>query len=313
VADGAAPDGVAVVDKEAGWTSHDVVAKARGILHTRKVGHSGTLDPDATGVLILGVGRVTRLLRYLTALPKTYTCEIVLGVETTTLDAAGDVVATHDMAGVTVADALVAATDLTGPIMQVPPMVSAVKVGGKRLHELAREGKEVEREPRPVTIHRFVLDDGAEPGILRAEVECSSGTYVRTLAADLGTALGGGAHLRALRRTSIGSFDLTAARPLGSITVLDPREAMRDYPALLVRGELVDGVRHGKVLDREALGIPVAVMPPSGAAAGLAPPPATATDGPWAVLDEQGDLLAVYETHREGTAKPAVVLQPAAT
>jgi tRNA pseudouridine55 synthase len=310
---GAGPDGVAVVDKDAGWTSHDVVAKARGILHTRKVGHSGTLDPDATGVLILGVGRVTRLLRYLTALPKTYTAEIVLGTETNTLDSSGDVVATYDMGGVTLADAVVAAKGLTGPIMQIPPMVSAVKIDGKRLHELAREGKEVAREPRPVTVYRFGLAEGAEPGVLRAEVECSSGTYVRTLAADLGTALGGGAHLRELRRTAIGSFDLTAARPLEKITVLAPPEAMRDYPALLVRGDLVDAVRHGKVLERAALGIPAAVMPPATAPAGGAAPPGTVDEGPWAVLDERGDLLAVYEAHRGDTAKPSVVLQPAAT
>jgi tRNA pseudouridine55 synthase len=315
MADQPAPDGIAVVDKDAGWTSHDVVAKARGILHTRKVGHSGTLDPDATGVLILGVGRVTRLLRYLTALPKTYTAEIVLGVETTTLDAAGDVVATHDMAAVRVDDAIVAAKGLTGPILQIPPMVSAVKVGGKRLHELAREGQEVEREPRPVTVHRFVIDEGPEPGVLRAEVECSSGTYVRTLAADLGHALGGGAHLRSLRRTSIGSFDLATARPLEAIEVLDPREAMRDYPAILARGELADAVRHGKVLDRGALGIPDAVIPAAAGPTGLsiAPPQGTVDQGPWAVLDEGGELLAVYEAHRGGTAKPSVVLRPAAT
>src|SRR3954470_12722099 len=134
------PDGLVVVDKPAGWTSHDVVAKARGILQTRKIGHSGTLDPDATGVLLLGVGRVTRLLRFLTALPKRYTGEVVLGVETSTLDSAGDVIATHDMAGVTLDDVRAAAEAFVGDIEQVPPMVSAVKVGGRRLHELAREG-----------------------------------------------------------------------------------------------------------------------------------------------------------------------------
>ena len=123
------PDGLAVIDKDAGWTSHDVVAKSRGLLGTRKVGHSGTLDPDATGLLLLGVGRVTRLLRFLTALPKTYTCEIVLGAETSTLDDSGEVTATHDMSGVSFADVEAAAIGLTGDIMQVPPMVSAVKVG----------------------------------------------------------------------------------------------------------------------------------------------------------------------------------------
>jgi tRNA pseudouridine(55) synthase len=193
------PDGVAVVDKPAGWTSHDVVAKSRGLLGTRKVGHSGTLDPDATGVLVLGVGRATRLLRYLSPLGKAYDAEIVLGTETSTLDAAGEVTATHDMAGVTLADARRAVDEhLTGAILQVPPMVSALKVDGRRLHELAREGIEVERQARPVTVHSFTVDEvPGEPGVLRASVACSSGTYVRTLAADLGHLLGGGAHLRA--------------------------------------------------------------------------------------------------------------------
>src|SRR3954467_6131669 len=123
-------DGIAIVDKAADWTSHDVVAKARGLLHNKKIGHSGTLDPDATGVLILGVGRVTRLLRFLTALPKTYVGEIVLGTETSTLDAAGEGTATHDMAGVTIEAVQAAAQALTGDIEQIPPMVSAVQIGG---------------------------------------------------------------------------------------------------------------------------------------------------------------------------------------
>jgi tRNA pseudouridine55 synthase len=292
----AGPDGVAVVDKAAGWTSHDVVAKARGILGTRKVGHSGTLDPDATGVLVLGVGRVTRCLRFLTALPKSYVGEIVLGTETTTLDAAGEVTATHDMSGVTDAEVVAAAAALTGPILQVPPMVSAVKVGGRRLHELAREGREVERAPRPVTVHRFAVTPvEGRPGVWRAEVECSSGTYVRTLADDLGHALGGGAHLRALRRTAVGSFDLSVARPLEQVELLAPREALRDHPSVVVEGDVAAAVRHGKVLPRAELGVP--------------------EDGGdlWAVLDPGGALLAVYESHRAGTTKPAVVLSPAAT
>ena len=142
------PDGVVVIDKPAGWTSHDVVARSRGVLGTRKVGHSGTLDPDATGVLVLGVGRATRLLRFLTELPKSYVGEIVLGVETSTLDAAGEVTATHDMSAVTDEQVRAATGPLTGAIEQIPPMVSAVKIDGKRLHELAREGKVVDRPPR---------------------------------------------------------------------------------------------------------------------------------------------------------------------
>ena len=286
------PDGLVVVDKDAGWTSHDVVAKSRGLLGTRKVGHSGTLDPDATGVLLLGVGRVTRLLKYLTALPKTYTCEIVFGTETSTLDAAGEVTATHDMSALTFTQVEAAVPQLTGDIMQIPPMVSAVKVDGKRLHQLAREGIEVEREPRPVTIHRFTVSPTADPLIVLAEVECSSGTYVRTLAADLGHALGGGAHLRELRRTAIGSFTLTDAHSLEGVSpevLLTPAEALRDYPTVVVsEAERVD-VGHGKFLtiDERFTG-----------------------EGPWAVLDEDGRLLATYIAHRSGTAKPDVVVAP---
>jgi tRNA pseudouridine55 synthase len=286
------PDGLVVVDKEAGWTSHDVVAKARGLLGTRRVGHSGTLDPDATGVLLLGVGRVTRLLRFLTALPKTYTCEVVLGVETSTLDASGEVVATHDMAGTDLARVEAAARSLTGDILQVPPMVSAVKVDGRRLHELAREGKEVEREARPVTVHRFTVAPTDDETVLAAEVECSSGTYVRTLAADLGRALGGGAHLRELRRTAIGSFTLADAHPLGEVgpdVVLRPAVALRDLPAVVATEDEAVAVGHGKVLGRDDR---------------------FAGAGPWAVLDGTGRLLAVYGAHEGSSVKPEVVVAP---
>lgn len=289
--DAGGPDGLCVIDKPAGWTSHDVVAKLRGVLGTRRVGHAGTLDPDATGVLLVGVGRVTRLLRFLTPLPKRYEGEIVLGTETSTLDAAGEVTATHDMAGVTLADARAAAATLTGDILQVPPMVSALKVAGRRLHELAREGVEVEREARPVTVHRFDLEATDDPLVLRAHVECSSGTYVRSLAADLGAALGGGAHLRHLRRTRIGSFTEAEARPLAQLGpehLLSPADALRDYPAVTVdeAGRLAVG--HGKVLPADGFD----------------------GDGPWRVLDASGRLLAVYGPHRPGTVKPEVVVAP---
>ena len=286
------PDGLVVVEKAAGWTSHDVVAKSRGLLGTRKVGHSGTLDPDATGVLLLGVGRVTRLLKYLTALPKTYTCEIVFGTETSTLDSSGDVTATHDMSELSFAQVEAAVPQLTGDIMQIPPMVSAVKVDGKRLHQLAREGIEVERAPRPVTIHRFTVAPTHDPLVVTAEVECSSGTYVRTLAADLGHALGGGAHLRELRRTTIGSFTLAEAHVLEAVSpdvLLTPAQAMRDLPVVAVsESERID-VGHGKALtiDDRFRG-----------------------DGPWSVVDDEGRLLAVYIAHRAGTAKPDVVVAP---
>ena len=151
--------GLVVVDKEAGWTSHDVVARCRRIFGQRRVGHAGTLDPDATGVLLVGLGRATRLLRFLTALPKTYEAEVVLGTATSTLDASGEVTGTWDMDAVTLAEVREAAAPLTGPIDQVPPMVSALKVGGRRLHALAREGVEVERR-RPAG-HRPPLRRGS--------------------------------------------------------------------------------------------------------------------------------------------------------
>jgi tRNA pseudouridine55 synthase len=287
------PEGFCVVDKEAGWTSHDVVARARRLLGERRVGHSGTLDPDATGLLILGVGRATRLLRFLTDLPKSYTCEVVLGTETSTLDAAGEVTATHDMSGVTLEQVRSAAAGFLGDIEQVPPMVSAVKVGGRRLHELARAGVEVERAPRPVTIHRLEVGPAAGEGSFRLDVRCSSGTYVRTLAADIGTALGGGAHLRELRRTSIGSFTEADARPLDDLVVLPAAEGLRDYPSVTVGPEAAARVATGAKLDPGDLG----------------PPGATAVpDGPFGVHDAaSGALLAVYEPDGD-RARPAVVL-----
>ena len=284
----AGPHGVVVIDKPAGWTSHDVVAKSRGVIGTRKVGHSGTLDPDATGVLVLGVGHATRLLRFLTELPKRYEGEIVLGTETTTLDAAGEITATHDMSAVTDDQVRAAANRLTGDLMQVPPMVSAIKIDGKRLHELAREGKEVDRPPRPVRVDRFDVEpvEGAR-GVWRCVVDCSSGTYIRSLAADLGTALGGGAHLRSLRRTSVGGFTLDDAGTIESPTLLPVSAAVQHLESALVDEDTAVLVGHGRVLPLEQLQV-------SGG-------------GPWAVLGEDGTLLAVYESHPQG-GKPTVVI-----
>jgi len=293
MSDAPAPDGVVVIDKEAGWTSHDVVAKLRGILHTKKVGHAGTLDPDATGVLVVGVGRMTRLLRFLADTTKEYEGEVVLGTATTTLDAGGDVTGTWDMGAVTVAQAQRAAIGLTGDILQIPPMVSAVQIDGKRLHDLARQGIEVERAPRPVTVHRFEVGEWVAPGVLPITIECSSGTYIRTLAADLGAALGGGAHLRNLRRTRVGPFTLADACRLAAVdhTVVVPMaDALAHLQRVAVDEEVAAAVRHGKVLTREVLGV-------TGA-------------GPWAVLDASGALLAVYEPHAAATVKPAVVVAP---
>jgi tRNA pseudouridine55 synthase len=288
----AGPDGLAVVDKEAGWTSHDVVAKSRGLLGTRKVGHAGTLDPDATGVLLVGVGKVTRLLRFLTVLPKSYVGEVVLGVETSTLDASGDVLRAHDMAQVTPDDVDAVLRRFTGEIMQVPPMVSAVKVGGRRLHELAREGVEVERAPRPVVVHRLSAAVTEDPLVYRVEVDCSSGTYVRTLAADIGAALGGGAHLRNLRRVAVGPFTIDAAVPVARVSVdalLPPCAALAHLDAVTVDADLAAAVAHGGVVERATFGVDHEAA------------------GPWAVLDESGSLLAVYEASG-GRVKPAVVL-----
>lgn len=279
--------GLAVIDKPAGVTSHDVVAMVRRHLGERRVGHAGTLDPDATGVLLVGVGNATRLLRFLTALGKTYTADVVLGVETSTLDASGQVTAEHDMTGVTLARArAVVAEHLVGPIMQVPPMVSALKVDGRRLHELAREGIEVERAPRPVTIHRFDVNATDDPTVLRILVTCSSGTYVRTLAADLGTLLGGGAHLRDLRRTACGSFGEEQATTVDELDLLTMSAALRDYESVTVDDGVAAMVRNGRVL------------------------PAWDGEGPWVVVDSDGELLAMYaRTERDPSlAKPEVVI-----
>jgi tRNA pseudouridine55 synthase len=281
VADGQAQTvGLVVVDKEPGWTSHDAVARCRRIFAQRRVGHAGTLDPDATGVLLVGLGRFTRMLRFLTGLPKSYEAEVVLGRTTSTLDESGEVTGTWDMRGVSLRDVQRAARVLTGTIEQVPPMVSAKKMAGRRLHELARAGVEVERPARRVTVTRFDVEtspDG-EPGVFRIMVDCSTGTYVRSLAADLGAALGGGAHLRKLRRTAVGSFGVADAHRLDELDathVLDPAQALRDLTAVVIAPDVARTVSHGLALDRISVGAP--------------------GDGPWALLDRRGALLAVYE------------------
>jgi tRNA pseudouridine55 synthase len=299
-------DGLIIVDKPAGWTSHDAVARCRRIFHQRRVGHAGTLDPDATGVLLVGLGRATRLLQFLVGAPKSYTAEVVLGVATGTLDAAGEVTARWDMSQVTLAQARAAAATLTGTLAQVPPMVSAIQVGGRRLHELARAGVEVAREPRTVVVSRFDVTQVTEPAsssepggpgagpVMAIEVDCSSGTYIRSLAADLGAALGGGAHVRRLRRTAVGPWTLADAVALEEVSpahVLPPAAVFAGRPSVSAPPGLVAAIGHGKVLDRadlEARG-----------------------DGPWAVFGPDGDLLAVYQSHRDDRIKPAVVLTDA--
>ncbi|MCB0981261.1 MAG: tRNA pseudouridine(55) synthase TruB [Ilumatobacteraceae bacterium] len=277
--------GLAVVDKPAGVTSHDVVGMLRRRFGERQVGHAGTLDPDATGVLLVGVGKGTRLVRFLTDLGKTYTGEVVFGTTTDSLDSTGVVTGTFDMAGLTEAAVREAVRDhLMGPIMQVPPMVSALKVDGRRLHELAREGVEVERAPRPVTVYRFGIEPTADPLRYLVEVHCSKGTYIRSLADDLGRLCGGGAHLHGLRRIAVGSFTVAEAAPPEQAVLLPLATALRDYAQVRVDDATAALVRQGRVLPR-----------PDG-------------DGPWAVLAPEGDLLAVYEPFRNGEAKPAVVV-----
>lgn len=308
----AGPHGLAVVDKPAGCTSHDVVAQARRLLGTRRVGHAGTLDPDATGVLLLGVGRVTRVLRFVTALPKTYTTTVLLGTETDTLDASGAVTATHDMAGVTIDDVRVCAATLTGDINQVPPMVSAVRVDGQRLHTLARQGIEVPRKPRLVTVERFDCEPdpptAINPTKVRATVTCSSGTYVRVLAADLGRCLGGGAHLDDLRRTAVGPFTQDQAVPpeaLHADLLLSPTDALPWMPRVDVDADVAALVSHGQVLPFDVVG-PTAATP--GAPTAGAPDTPRPLPDVWRVVAPDGSLLAVYEPHGDGKAKPAVVM-----
>jgi tRNA pseudouridine55 synthase len=288
-----------IVDKPSGWTSHDVVARCRRIFGQKKVGHAGTLDPDATGVLLVGLGRVTRLLRFLTGLSKSYTGEVVFGVATSTLDASGAETRRCDMAELTLPAAQEAARALTGKILQTPPMVSAVQVGGRRLHELARAGIEIDRPPRQVTVGRFQVDRAPdpEPGplgggpVFGIEVDCSSGTYIRTLAADLGERLGGCAHLRHLRRTAVGPFSQTEAVALHDVSpdqVIDPAGALRGLPVVSVDEGVATAISCGRVLGRAQLGVD--------------------GSGPWAVHDAEGGLLAVYELHSGERVKPAVVL-----
>lgn len=281
--------GLAVVDKPRGVTSHDVVGQLRRRLGERQVGHAGTLDPDATGVLLVGVGRATRVLRFLTDLGKTYRGEVRFGSTTDSLDSTGQVTGTFEMPELTLETVRVAIADhLTGAIEQIPPMVSAVRVDGRRLHELAREGVEVERAPRPVTVYRFDAEPTADPLVYTIEVHCSKGTYIRTLADDLGRLCGGGAHLHGLRRIAVGGFTVEAAASPDEVVLLPLTEAVRDYPQVEVDAETAALVRHGRVLDSEGTARFVG-------------------DGPWAVVSG-GELLAMYERFGARQVKPAVVI-----
>jgi len=262
-------NGCLAVDKPAGMTSHDVVARCRRALAERRIGHAGTLDPPATGVLVLGVGRATRLLRFAENHDKEYVAEVVFGAATDTQDATGSTIAEVDATGLTeraVADVL---PTFTGTIDQVPPMVSAVKVAGERLYKKARRGEEVERAPRTVQVHAIELL-WFEPGPrarARLRITCSKGTYVRTLAADIGAALGVGAHVATLRRTRVGTWDEAMCAALEDVSPerLRPMaDLVAGYPRRDVSADEARAVVTGKRLREAGIEGPYAVWGPDG-------------------------------------------------
>ena len=275
------PEGLLLVDKPGGMTSHDVVDVVRRTLGTRKVGHAGTLDPMATGLLILGVGRATRLLRFLAGLPKTYEGSAVLGVETTTLDADGET--TTERPVTATEDAVRSAMgSLMGDSLQAPPAYSAVKVGGRKLYEAARKGEVLEAAPRPIRVDAFDLTSYHAPEI-EFLVTCSGGTYVRVLLADVGSILGCGAHLTRLRRTAIGALDVADAVVPDAVVPLPIERAVAHLPRLDLGEDEAIAASHGRVLG-----------------------PAGIT-GPYAVFAPDGTMIGVYEDDG-AKARPQVIL-----
>ncbi len=267
--------GVVVVDKPKGVTSFDVVAEVRRAYHERRVGHSGTLDPMATGVLPVCVGEATKLVPFLQAGEKEYFAELLLGVTTDSQDADGQITSTREVA-IARAQLDDALPQFRGRILQLPPMHSALRVGGKRLYEFAREGIEVEREARPVEIHEIEVTEFAPPRVA-LRVRCGKGTYIRSLAADLGEALGCGAHLTALRRTRVGRFHIDGAVALSALPVelVSLADALSDLPTLQLDAGVVRDVRDGKLKIIEQLQAPA--------------------DGWVRLLRPDGSLLAVAE------------------
>ncbi|MEV5558900.1 tRNA pseudouridine(55) synthase TruB [Nonomuraea wenchangensis] len=286
-----AESGLIIVDKPGEWTSHDVVARMRRLAGTRRVGHAGTLDPMATGVLVVGVEKATRLLGHLTLTEKVYEATIRLGVTTNTDDAEGEVTATAPASGVAAEEIRKGVEALTGAIMQIPPQVSAIKVNGQRAYKMARAGEEVELAARPVTVRAFdVLDVRAHDDVVDVDavVTCSSGTYIRSLARDLGAALGVGGHLTRLRRTRVGPYDLSLARTIDQLAercvILPIGEAVAAaFPRRDVTAEEARVIGHGGRL----------------AAAGLG-------EGPIGVFGPDGTLLALMEEQGR-TARPLAV------
>lgn len=276
--------GLVLLDKPAGMTSHDAVYRLRKHFGEKRIGHAGTLDPDATGLLVIGVGNATRLIRFMGEMDKTYSCEIVFGSETDTLDDSGVVTRTHEMEAPSL-DKIkkVIAEKFVGDILQVPPMVSALKVDGVRLHQLAREGIEIEREARPITVFSFDVEATDDPMVIRATVRCGGGTYIRSLGADLGTALGGGAHIRTLRRHSSGPYSLDESCTLDDPVLLPVGEAVRALESHVLTDAEIDDVLYGRVRD------------------------AWDGDGPWAATNADGELIAVFELWKDRIAKPTVV------
>ncbi|WP_432487787.1 tRNA pseudouridine(55) synthase TruB [Kineococcus sp. SYSU DK018] len=288
-------DGILVVDKPAGWTSHDVVGRCRRLLGTRRVGHAGTLDPAATGVLVLGANRGTRFLTHLVAHDKAYTATVRLGLATTTDDAEGEPLGEPADATGLGADALAAGVaTLTGDLQQVPSSVSAIKVDGKRSYARVREGEAVELPARPVTVSRFEVHARRVDGPfvdLDVEVEVSSGTYVRALARDLGAALGVGGHLTALRRTRSGPFTLAEARALTEVEAAPSVTPLAEVARRLFPVRDLDDGEAGKV-----------------AHGGFTAP--SGHDGPVAAFAPDGTLVALLGDTFRG-AKPLLVLTPA--
>jgi tRNA pseudouridine55 synthase len=277
------PEGLLLVDKPSGITSHDAIDRVRRALGTRKVGHAGTLDPLATGLLLIGVGRATRLLRFLADLPKTYEGSFRLGAETTTLDADGDVTRVAPVEAVGTPEVLAAMAAKLGASRQRPPAYSAVKVGGRKLYDAARAGEDVRAEPRPIVVDRFDAVEVRLPDVAFVAT-VSSGTYVRVLAADVGAALGCGAHLTRLRRTAIGPFSVAEASPPDAPGVPLPVErAVAHLPRVDLEDEESRAAAHGRVL----------------APAGL--------DGPYGVFDPEGHLVGVWRD-QGGAARPEMVL-----
>ncbi len=290
--------GLVIVDKPAGWTSHDVVARIRRLAGTRRVGHAGTLDPMATGVLVVGVEKATRLLGHLTLTEKQYQATIRLGQATGTGDAEGNVTGGAPAAGLDPGRIRAAAAALTGDIQQVPPAVSAIKVNGKRAYKLARQGAAPVLAARPVTVREFTIgEQRPADGLLDLDVSvtCSSGTYIRALARDLGESLGVGGHLTMLRRTRVGPYGLAAARTLdqlaASFEVIPlAQAAAAAFPARQLTGDQAAALSHGGVL----------------AVAGPAPGDGT---GPVAAFGPDGTFIALVE-ETNGRARPVAVFVP---